>query len=101
MNVSIAELSLAPGKSMRAIEEVETFRFDEYGMFGDREYMWVEAEPHTYANYKQGREVPSGHFLSQREDPPLTGIIPGPMTYGLELKWQQESTGLFVPRAEM
>jgi uncharacterized protein YcbX len=97
--VTIAELGLAPGKSMRAYEDVQVLQIGERGVLGDREYMWVEAEPYTYKNYKQGKEVEPGRFISQREDPQLTGIVPTLESDGLRLTWQNQD-GLFVPRAE-
>jgi uncharacterized protein YcbX len=99
MNARISELGLNPGKSMRAYEDVEALHFDQDGLFGDREYMWVEGEPYTYVNYKAGRQVGSGCFLSQREDPALACIIPVVSPEGLRLSYQEEDE-IIVPRAE-
>ena len=74
--VAIAELGHAPGKSMRAGQGTEALHIDKRGLFGDREYMWVEAGSHVNVNYKPGREAVPGQFLSQREDPVLTGVVP-------------------------
>lgn len=99
MKATIAELSLAPGKSMRAHEDVEALRIDHRGLFDDREYMWVEAEQHTRVLYKAGETDEPGHFLSQREDPHLTGITPKLAEEGISLSWHGGDT-ILVPRVE-
>lgn len=100
MKVNVAEVWLAPGKSMAApghesvnaghildqagIYELELntktranvskLTFDRDGLFGDREFMWVEAEPHVNTEYQIGQIAQPGQFLSQREDRVLTSI---------------------------
>ena len=95
--VIVSELGLTPGKSMRACEDVQELRFNAQGLFGDREYMWVETEPYTYKNHKPGQQVDTGRFLSQREDPVLTGFQPANVSGGLELRFRDEDR-LFVPK---
>lgn len=98
--VTVAELGFMPGKSMRPYENVEAISFSADGLIvGDRQYMWVEAEPYIYKDYKPGREVGPGNFLSQREDPCLTGVIPVLTEAGVELSFNEQN-GLFVPAAE-
>lgn len=99
MNATIAEVGLAPGKSMRAYENVLSLEIDYRGMFGDREYMWVEAEPHTRVLYKADTVDEPGTFLSQREDPVLTQVIPLMTPKGLFLN-PNGPDRLWVPRAE-
>lgn len=99
MKATIAELGQAPGKSMRAYADVQTLRIDHRGLFGDREYMWVEAEPHTQVLYKPGRVDEPGRFLSQREDPVLTGVVPTLTPDGVVIN-RPEHHELFVPRAD-
>ena len=72
--VTIAELRHAPGKSMRAQGDVPALYIDKRGLFGDREYMWVEGAAHLNVNHKPGTKAGPGRFISQREDPVLTGI---------------------------
>lgn len=95
MQATIAELGHAPGKSMRASEDVQALHINERGLFGDREYMWVETEPHTQVLHKPGQINQPGRFLSQREDPVLTGIIPTLVDEGLTLRWQGQDELLF------
>lgn len=95
----VLELGLAPGKSMRACEDVDALNFDANGLFGDREYMWVEAQPYTCTTYKQGKQVGPGRFLSQRENPSLTGVEPSLVDGGLKLAFRKQD-GLFVPEKE-
>jgi hypothetical protein len=97
--VTIAELGHAPGKSMRAYQGVEALHIDKRGLFGDREYMWVEAAFHTNVTYNPGRGAGPGRFLSQREDPVLTGVVPVLVPEGLRLSWRERGH-LFVPRRE-
>ncbi len=99
MNVSVAELGVAPGKSMRAQEGVEALHFDIEGMFGDREYMWVEAGEHENVLFYPGDVVGPGHFLSQREDPVLTSIAPELGDSGLHLNSVKSGETLYVPSA--
>lgn len=96
--VTIAELRVAPGKSMRSYGDVPALRIDKRGLFGDREYMWVEAGTHVNVNYKPGTEVGPGRFISQREDPVLTGVTPTLVPGGLVL-CGRDGDDLFVPRA--
>lgn len=96
----IAELGLATGKSMAAAENVTTLRIDNRGLFGDRPYMWVEALPHTNVLYHKGETAEPGHFLSQREDPILTQVVPILQADGLTLQTKGGGdNGLLVPRA--
>lgn len=100
MRVNVAEVWHAPGKSMAATEPelvnvdyildqagidgqklaartgayVSKLTFDKDGLFGDREFMWVEAEPHENTEYQIGQIAQPGQFLSQREDRVLTSI---------------------------
>lgn len=99
---TVADLGLAPGKSMRAYEDVPELHIDGNGLVvGDRAYMWVEAGTHVYQNYKKGHEAGSGHFVSQREDPVLTGIIPVLQPDGgVLLQFRDEGDALSVPRAQ-
>lgn len=97
--VTVAELGLAPGKSMRAYDDVQTLDIDHHGMFGDRGYMWVEADKHTREHYKPGVVDEPGTFLSQREDPRLTSIVPAATSSSFLLTWQYHD-GLIVPRAD-
>lgn len=98
--VTVAEFGFSPGKSMHAYEDVQALEFNFEGLvIGDRQYMWVEAEPYTYTNYKPGKEVEPGRMVSQREDPVLTGVYPTLVDGGVELKFRDQD-GLFVPVAE-
>lgn len=72
--VEVAEVGLAPVKSMEFLHDVELLKFDEDGLFGDREFMLVEAESHTNELFQKGHVAEPGHFLSQREDPLLAKI---------------------------
>lgn len=99
MNATIAEVGRAPGKSIRADADVEALQIDHRGLFGDREYMWVEVLPHEMERYHRGELALPGQFLSQREDPQLTGIVPEMTEDGILLTWQREN-GLFVPKAD-
>jgi len=56
--VEVADVGISPVKSMGFLHGVEALCFDEEGLFGDREFMLVEAE--------------TGKFISQRQDPILT-----------------------------
>ncbi len=71
MNLTIAELWLAPCKSVPAAT-VNSLTFDRCGLFGDREYMWVEGEAHTNETYQKGQVSLPGRFLTQREDRSMT-----------------------------
>ena len=97
---TIAELNQAPGKSMTMYEDVEVLQVDNEGMFGDREYMWVEDAPHTHVLYNKQSVSEPGRFLSQREDPVLTQIIPKLTPEGLDLHVRGSNEHLFVPRVE-
>ena len=96
--VTIVELRHAPAKSMRSYGDVPALYIDKRGLFGDREYMWVEAGAHINVNYKPGSEVGPGRFISQREDPVLTGVTATLLPKGLSLCWR-DGDDLFVPRA--
>ena len=97
---TIHELRLAPVKALRAADEtVDHLAINQHGLFGDREYMLVEAAEHSNAVYERGHVAPPGHFLSQREDPVLTSIIPRRDRDGLTLTaagWRD----LWVQRAD-
>lgn len=96
---TVAEMGLAPGKSMRAYEDVSCLEIDHRGLVaGDREYMWVEAEPHKNVNVEIGKVVEAGHFLSQREDPALTGVIPLLQPGGLLLQFRDSEDSLPVTK---
>jgi uncharacterized protein YcbX len=98
--VKIHELRLAPVKSLRAEDEsVDQLAIDGRGLFGDREYMIVEAEEHINTVYVRGHVAPPGHFLSQREDPILTSIVPRLSHSGLVLAAAGHGE-LWVRRAE-
>ncbi|MHB1865161.1 MAG: MOSC N-terminal beta barrel domain-containing protein [Candidatus Saccharimonadales bacterium] len=99
--VTVAEVSLAYGKSMRAVENPQVLSFDSNGLFGDRQYMFVEAEPYILKNpsYRPGREVGPGTFLSMREDPQMTALIPVLEKDGLRISWADQDA-IFVPKAE-
>ncbi len=96
--VTIAELRHAPGKSMRAQGDVPALYIDKRGLFGDREYMWVEGAAHLNVNHKPGTKAGPGRFISQREDPVLTGVTANLEAGGLALSWR-DGERLFVPRA--
>jgi len=86
---------------MRAWPDTEALHIDCRGMFGDREYMWVEAAPHVHVRYLPGHEAAAGKCVTQREDPVLTGIIPQLEPDGVLLSWRDEDHDqLFVPRRE-
>lgn len=96
----IHELRLAPVKALRAGDEtVGHVTINHRGLFGDREYMLVEAAEHVNTVYERGHVAPPGHFLSQREDPMLTSITPRLGNGGLTLTAAGHSD-LWVPRAE-
>lgn len=99
MNVSVAELWSPPGKSMSSPESLETLQFDVDGLFGDRELMWVEAEPHVNELYQRGQFADTGQFLSQREDPKLTRITAQYSeegeTVGFSFSGEEAATPLF------
>ena len=59
---------------MRSFDDVDRLRFDSTGLFGDRTFMWVEAQPHENVTFRPGEVAQPGQFLSQREDPALTQI---------------------------
>ncbi len=99
MNAAVAELGYAPGKSMRACEDIMSIEIGEMGVNGDRSYMWVEAAPHTNIRYHRGQIASEGQFLSQREDPHLANIVPTLSSVGITLTWQNKD-GLLVPRTE-
>lgn len=101
MNVNVAQVWNTPGKSMisdapayvnldviyqgAGLEEprpetrnqlyLSYLAFDQCGLFGDREFMWVEAEPHTNVEYQKGQIAQPGQFISQREDRVLTNVV--------------------------
>lgn len=84
---------------MRPQEQTHALVFDDLGMFGDRQYMWVEAAPHTNVEYHPGEVVEPGHFLSQREDPKtLVKILPYLDQEGLFLYSEGTDDIIFVPR---
>ena len=90
---------------MRANWDVAALRLDSRGMFGDRQYMWVEGEPHVHVRHHAGTVSGRGCQLTQREDPGLTGIEPTPVEDGVVLSQtaeiEQHRVGppaLFVPR---
>lgn len=101
MPVTIEELTFEPGKGMAPYDDVAALEVDVTGLnVGDRHYMFVEAAEHENVRYRREVAQP-GHFLSMREDPVLTQIIPrleaqGGVTLG------QRGTGeaLYVPEAE-
>ena len=97
--VKIAELWRVPGKSMRAEQQISALYIDKRGLFGDREHMWVEAGARVNVNDKPGTEAGPGRFLSQREDPDLTGIVAGLVTDGLSFSRAGQDWSL-VPRQE-
>lgn len=102
MSVTIAELGFAPAKAMAVYDDVEMLTIHADGMFGDRELMYVEAEPHVNRLYQKGHEAGPGHFLSQREDPVLTQVVPrleaqGGVTLGTR---NNDSETLYVATAE-
>ena len=98
----IEEFTFAPGKGMAPYEDVEAIEINVNGMLvGDREYMWVEAEPHENVLYHRKEVAEKGHFLSMREDPVLTQIIPRLEAQGgVTLQQRGKSETLFVPRAD-
>lgn len=101
MNVSVAELGLAPGKSMRAQEGTENLVVNSLGLFGDRQYMWVEAQPHKNIRYfQEGAIAGPGQFLSQREDPILTQIIAELDYDGACLKRADNDETLWIDKSE-
>lgn len=101
MAVTIAELNFAPGKAMAPYEDVNTLTINADGMFGDREYMWVEADPHTNRLYRKGEVAEPGHFLSLREDPVLTQVVPTlEARGGVTLCTRGGSELFYVPAAE-
>ena len=102
MEVLVSEVNLNPVKSMRMQPDVTALEVDSDGLFGDRQYMVVEAAEHVHTTYKPGTVAEPGRFLSQREDPALTSFTPLPRRYGVELQWMQDrhSDTLFVPRVE-
>jgi uncharacterized protein YcbX len=83
---------------MRAHGDVPALYIDKRGLFGDREYMWVEGEAHLNVNHKPGTQAGPGRFISQREDPVLTGVTANLEAGGLALSWH-DGERLFVPRA--
>ena len=97
MSVQIAELSYAPGKSMRPQEHIPELRFDSKGMFDDRILMWIEAEPHTNTTYHPGETALPGQFLSQREDPVLATIIPEHDPFSFYLKSDVSGDSILSP----
>lgn len=101
MPVTIAEIGFAPGKGMVAYDDVASIEIDDRGLFGDRHYMWVEAEPHTNELYHRGEIAAPGHFLSMREDPGLTQIIPRlEAAGGVSLSTRSDSETLLVSGVE-
>jgi uncharacterized protein YcbX len=101
MQAVMEELSFAPGKSMRAYEEVDALHIGYPGVIGDREYMWVESEEHTNTLYfAAGKTACPGQFISQREDPGLTAIIPLLTPDGLVLNRHDPDDCLWVPRMD-
>lgn len=99
--VVVAELGLAPGKSMRAYDNVPEICIGANGLvLGDRHYMWVEAKPHVNQNYRKREIAQTGHFLSQREDPVLTGVIPLLQDSGVLLQFRDGGESLSVPIVE-
>lgn len=100
MPVTIAEIGFAPGKGMVAYDDVASIEIDDHGLFGDRHYMWVEAEPHKNELYHHGEIAEPGHFLSMREDPGLTQIIPILEAQGgVSLSTRNTNEALYVPGA--
>ena len=85
---------------MHAYENVQALEFNAVGLLiGDRKYMWVEGAPYTYVNYKAGKQVEPGRFISQREDKCLTGIYPTLIDGGVALTFRDQD-GIFVPEIE-
>lgn len=91
--VTVVELGRAPGKSMVAEPNVDALEINALGLFGDRQYMWVEAAKHINVNYRPGSVALPGQFLSLREDPQLTDIIPtlGPNGVTMYSRSQRDS----------
>ena len=74
--IPIASLGLHPGKSMRFVGDVQTLEFDEFGLFGDRAVMFVEATEHVNTNWRKGNISDVGSLITQREDSVLTQVVP-------------------------
>jgi len=102
MSVTIAELGFEPGKGMAPYDDVESLVVDINGMsVGDRSYMWVEAEPHTNVLYHKGEVAEPGHFVSMREDPLVSQVIPTLVAQGgVMLRQRGKREGLYVPTVE-
>lgn len=99
--VTVVELGLAPGKSMAAIEDVQALHINNRGLFGDRHCMWVEAATHINTLYRKGEVAAPGQFLSQREDPILTQVMPAFQPDGIGLQTRGgDGSSLLVPRTQ-
>ncbi len=96
---TVEELRFVPVKSLRAEDEtVERLEVNHLGLFGDREYAFFEGDTHINTLYQRGHVAGPGHFLSQREDTQLTGVVPHLGDNGLWLT-SDGQPDLWVPRA--
>ncbi len=101
MEVLVADVHRSPVKSLHFEENVTELKIGPDGLFGDREYMLVEASEHKNVLYKPSViTAQPGQFLSQREDPVMTGLVPTLYEHGLDLRWRTNNEGLFLPRIE-
>lgn len=102
MSVTIEELGFAPGKGMTAYDNVGSLEVSRDGMpVGDRAYMWVEATEHTNTLYHKGEVVGPGHFISMREDPVVSQIIPTLVAQGgVMLQRRDNRESFYIPPVE-
>lgn len=101
MEVIVADVNRSVVKSLHFEENVTALNIDPNGLFGDREYMLVEAATHKNTLYKPALiTAQPGQFLSQREDPVMTSIVPTLYEHGLNLRWHTNKVGVFLPRIE-
>src|SRR6185437_7909445 len=102
MSVTIEELTFEPGKGMAPYDDVAALEVDVTGLnVGDRHYMFVEAAEHENVRYHHREIAGPGHFLSMREDPVLTQIVPRLEAQGgVTLGQRGNSETLYVPEAE-
>jgi len=90
--LQIAALGGTPLKSSHYYADKSSMIVDTLGGTSDREFMFVESEPHTNIRYHKDEVALPGQFLSQREDPRMAQIHALPRLYSLRLAAEGHDT---------
>lgn len=101
---TVAELGFSPVKAAMGYDFVTQIQLGFEGVVDERAYALVEAETHTYVNYKKGFVAEPGTPLTLREDPSMTKVHPDLYSVGSYINGLNfhtlGSSNIFISQAE-